>query len=97
MDEAEEVQRVFAALGCFLFLCYWPKASDVSAKGLLQDDAWECAVGKSGQGLFGAGLGVGIEWRRLWPVPKSGCSASETRGSGDCLFVICIYFLWHKL
>lgn len=29
---------------------------------------------KSGQGVFGAGLGAGVERRRLSPGPKSGCS-----------------------
>lgn len=79
----------------FLFLCCRPKCSNVFPKRLLQDGAWAGGIGKSGQGLFGAGLGVGVEWRVLWPGAKSGCGARDTRGSGKRC-VIGLYFVWHK-
>lgn len=63
----------------------------VAARSCLGRCHWEELAG-----LFGAGFVVGVEWRRLCPGSQSGCSASETRGSGEYLFVTGLYFLWHK-
>lgn len=83
--------------GVFLvvLLCCWPKAGSAVAWGVLQAAARAGAIEKGGRGLFGAGLCVGVEWRRLCPGAKSGSSARERRGSGKC-FVVGLYFQWHQ-